>query len=189
MAGSDRMGAGMSALTGLVAIALGILLLAMPGATLKTVIYLFGIMVIVYGLARIVAALRGRMESRSAGVAGGILAIIAGAAVMAWPEMTAATMIWIIAGWAIASGAMDFAGAFTAKEAGAGRRLWGAISGVVSVVFGVLLIAWPGKGGLALLWLIGLYLLVLGFFRIAVGVFGSAGRALDSAGSQGPHPF
>jgi len=182
------MGAGMSALTGLVAIALGILLLAMPGATLKTVIYLFGIMVIVYGLARIVAGLRGRMESKSAGVAGGILAIIAGVAILAWPEMTAATMIWIIGGWAIASGAMDFVGAFTAKEQGGARRVWGAVSGVVSVVFGVLLIVWPGKGGLALLWLIGIYLIVLGFIRV-VSLFGRAGASLERAGSQGPHPF
>ena len=82
------MAAGMWAGTGLIAIILGILLLAMPGATLKTVIYLFGIMVIVYGLARIVSGLRGRMESKSAGVVGGILAIVAGAAILAWPEMT-----------------------------------------------------------------------------------------------------
>jgi uncharacterized membrane protein HdeD (DUF308 family) len=182
------MGAGMTALTGLVAIALGILLLAMPGATLQTVIYVFGIMVIVYGLARIVAGLRGRMESKSAGVAGGILAIIAGVAILAWPEMTAATMIWIIGGWAIASGAMDFVGAFTSKVQGTGHKIWAVISGLVSVVFGVLLIVWPGKGGLALLWLIGIYLIVLGFIRI-ISIFGAAGASLERTGSQGPHPF
>jgi uncharacterized membrane protein HdeD (DUF308 family) len=178
----------MSALTGVVAIVLGILLLAMPGATLKTVIYLFGILVVVYGLARIVAGLRGRMESKSAAIAGGILAIIAGAAILAWPEMTAVTMIWIIGGWAIATGFMDIVGAWASKG-GAGHKVWGTISGLVSIVFGVLLLVWPGEGGLALLWLIGVYLIVLGFIRIAVGVFGPAGKALERQSSQGPHPF
>ena len=188
MAASGGRGAGMSALTGLIAIVLGILLLAMPGASLKTVIYLFGIMVIVYGLARIVAGLRGHMESKSAGVVGGLLAIVAGVAIIAWPELSALTLVYIIAGWAIATGVMDVVGAFT-SESGAAHKLWGVIAGVVSVVFGIVLFVYPGEGGLALLWLIGIYLIVLGFIRIAVGVFGPAGKALERQESQGPHPF
>jgi uncharacterized membrane protein HdeD (DUF308 family) len=187
MADSDKRGAGYSALTGIIAIVLGILLLAMPGASLKTVIYLFGIMVIVYGLARIVAGLRGRMESKSAGVVGGLLAIVAGVAIIAWPELSALTLVYIIAGWAIATGVMDMVGAFTG--ASGPHRIWHAITALVSVVFGLIVFIHPSSGALALLWLIGVYLIILGFLRIAVGVFGSAGKSLANEQSQGPHPF
>jgi uncharacterized membrane protein HdeD (DUF308 family) len=187
MADSDKRGAGLSALGGLVAIVLGVLLLAMPGASLKTVIYLFGVMVIVYGLARIVAGLRGRMESRSAGVVGGVLAIVAGVAIVAWPELSALTLIYIIGGWAIATGVMDIVGAFSG--ASGAHRIWHAFIGLVSVVFGLIVFLFPGDGALALLWLIGIYLVVMGFLRIVVGVFAPAGKALAQQDSQGPHPF
>jgi uncharacterized membrane protein HdeD (DUF308 family) len=188
MAESRRFGADHPALAGLVMIVLGILLLAMPGASLQTVIYLFGIMVVVYGLMRIFAGLRGHMESKSAGVVGGLLAIVAGVAIIAWPEMSALTLVYIIGGWAIATGVMDVVGAF-ASDSSAAHKLWAIISGVVSVVVGLILFGNPGEGGLALLWVIGIYLVVLGFIRIIVGIFAPMGKALERQESQGPHPF
>jgi uncharacterized membrane protein HdeD (DUF308 family) len=188
MATSGGRGVGLSVLTGLIAIVLGILLLADPQASLKTVIYLFGIMVIVYGVARAVSGLMGHMESRSAGIVGGILAVIAGVAIIAWPKMSALTLLYIIAGWAIITGVVDIGGAFVSDVSG-GRRLWSVITGVVSVIFGLVLFFYPADGALALLWLIGVYLIVLGFMRIIVGVFGAAGRIAEQEGSQGPHPY
>ena len=185
MAETKGFGASHPALAGLLMILLGIVLLAQPGASLKTVIYLFGIMIVVYGLARIVAGLRGRMESKSAGVVGGLLAIITGAAIMAWPEMSAVTLIYIIGGWAIATGVMDAIDAFT-TGASAGRKLWSVIMALVSVVFGVILFVNPGEGGLALLWLIGVYLIVYGFLRIIVGIFAPVGRQLERGLTKGP---
>ena len=188
MAESKRFGVDHPALAGLVMIVLGILLLAMPGASLKTVIYLFGIMVIVYGLMRIVAGLRGHMESKSAGVVGGLFAIILGIMILAWPELSALTLVYLIGGWAIVTGVVDIGGAFVSKEGGA-HRVWMIIVGLVSVVFGLILFFNPGDGGLALLWLIGIYLLVVGFLRIIVGIFAPMGKALERDQSQGPHPF
>jgi uncharacterized membrane protein HdeD (DUF308 family) len=188
MAESKSMGVGLSVLTGLLAIVLGIALLANPGASLKTVIYLFGIMVIVYGLARIFAGLRGHMESKSAGVVGGLFAIILGVMIMAWPKMSALTLIYLIGGWAIVTGVVDIGGVFVSKAGGA-HRVWMAVVGLVSVVFGLILFFNPGEGGLALLWLIGVYLIVMGFIRIIVGIFAPMGKALEQTQSQGPHPF
>jgi uncharacterized membrane protein HdeD (DUF308 family) len=185
MAEPKGFGASHPALAGLLMIALGIVLLVQPDASLKTVIYLFGIMIVVYGLARIVAGLRGRMESKSAGVVGGLLAIIAGVAIMAWPEMSAVTLIYIIGGWAIATGVMDAIDAFT-TGASAARKLWSVVMALVSVVFGVVLFINPGKGGLALLWLIGVYLIVYGILRIIVGVVAPMGGQLERGLTKGP---
>jgi uncharacterized membrane protein HdeD (DUF308 family) len=188
MADSNRMGPGLSILTGLIAIVLGILLLAMPKASLTTVIWLFGIMVIAYGVMRALSGLMGHMESRSAGIVGGLLAVIAGIAVLAWPGLTALTLLYIIAGWAIVMGVVDIAQAFTGDRSG-GRRVWLVIAGLVSAVFGLVLFLYPANGALAILWLIGLYLIVLGVMRIVVGVFAPASQVSQRQGEQGTHPF
>jgi uncharacterized membrane protein HdeD (DUF308 family) len=44
------------------------------------------------------------------------------------------------------------------------------LSGVVSVIFGMLLIAAPGEGVLAVLWLIGFYAIFVGVSAIAFGL-------------------
>ena len=188
MADSNKMGPGLSILTGLIAIALGILLLAMPKASLTTVIWLFGLMVIAYGVMRALSGLMGHMESRSAGIVGGLLAVIAGVAVLAWPGLTALTLLYIIAGWAIVMGVVDMAHAFTGDRSG-GRRVWLVILGLVSVVFGIVLFVYPAEGALALLWLIGLYLIILGVLRIIVGVFAPAAQVAQRSGEQGTHPI
>jgi uncharacterized membrane protein HdeD (DUF308 family) len=187
MAEANRMGPGLSILTGLTAIVLGILLLAMPKASLTTVIWVFGLMVILYGVLRAISGLAGHMESRSAGVVGGILAVIAGIAVIAWPGMTALALLYIIAGWAIVMGVVDIFAAFTGGKSG-GRRVWSAIAGVISVIFGLVLFVYPAEGALAILWLIGIYLIVLGVMRIILGVFAPASQVSQRQGEQGTHP-
>ncbi len=187
MADSNRMGPGLAILTGLTAIVLGILLLAMPKASLTTVIWLFGLMVILYGVLRIISGLQGHMESRSAGVVGGLLAVIAGIAVLAWPGMTALALLYIIAGWAIVMGVVDFFGAFMGDKSG-GRRVWSAVAGIVSVIFGLVLFLYPAEGALAILWLVGIYLIVLGVMRIILGVFAPASQVAGRHGTTGTHP-
>lgn len=188
MAEANRMGPGLSILTGLVEIVLGILLLAMPKASLTTVIWLFGLMIIAYGVLRAIAGLMGHMESRSAGVVGGILAIIAGILVIAWPGLTALALLYIIAGWVVVMGVVDIAHAFM-KGTSAGRRVWSLIAGVVSIAFGIALFVWPAEGALAILWLIGIYLIVAGVLAMILGVFAPAAQIAQRQGEQGTHPF
>ncbi|MBN2204441.1 MAG: DUF308 domain-containing protein [Thermoleophilia bacterium] len=187
MTETNKMGPGLAVLTGLVAIALGILLLAMPKASLTTVIWLFGLMVIAYGLLRALAGLMGRMESRSAGVAGGLLAVIAGVLIIAWPGLTALTLLYIIAGWAVVMGVVDVLGGFVGEKSG-GARLWSVIAGVVSVAFGIALFVWPATGALAILWLIGIYLIVSGVLTMIVGVFAPASQLAGRHGTSGARP-
>jgi len=188
MAETNRMGPGLAILTGLTEIVLGILLLAMPKASLTTVIWLFGLMIIAYGVLRAIAGLMGRMESRSAGIVGGVLAIIAGILVIAWPGLTALTLLYIVAGWAVVMGVVDIGGAFVGEKSG-GRRVWSFIAGVVSIAFGLALFLWPAEGALAILWLIGIYLIVAGVIGMVVGVFAPASQVSRREGETGTHPF
>lgn len=49
------------------------------------------------------------------------------------------------------------------------QRLWLAIVGLLGVVVGIVFLVNPGSGILALLWLAGIYLVVLGVLRIIAG--------------------
>ena len=185
------MGVGMSLLTGLLLVVLGIILLAQPKMSLHFFIWLFGIGIIAYGVLHAVAALMGKKDEKgetqkAAGVAGGVLAVIAGVLVIAWPQLTATAMIYIVAGWAIAAGLLDVARAFTKGHSAAGR-IWLLISGIAGAVIGLIIMVYPANGILAILWLVGIYLVVIGVLRMIMGVVAPAAKAGDKTSS--PHPF
>ena len=50
------------------------------------------------------------------------------------------------------------------------NTFWLALSGVISVIFGVVLIAAPSEGVLAVLWLVGFYAILVGVSFIAFGI-------------------
>lgn len=186
-----RMGVGMSVVTGLLLIAAGIIMLADPKMSLTFFIWVFGLGVITYGVLHAVAALMGKRDAKgetqkAAGVTGGVLAVIAGVLVIAWPGMTAGVMIYIVAGWAIFTGVVDFARAFMRGTSAAGR-VWYVIAGLAGVALGLVIMLYPADSILTILWLVGIYLIVLGFLRIVTGVFAPASRLGPSANE--PHPF
>jgi len=158
----------LSIITGLLMIVLGGLFLASPGLSLASVILLFGIFAIVYGVALAAAGMTGRAESRWGAIVVGVLAVIVGIIALVWPGLTSLTLLYIIAAWMVISGITEIAGAFM-SGVGGGQRLWLIILGILSIIVGIIFFARPVNGALALLWLVGLYLVVLGVLRIIDG--------------------
>jgi uncharacterized membrane protein HdeD (DUF308 family) len=159
---------GLSVITGILMIVLGVLFLAYPGFSLATVLLLIGVFLIVYGVALALAGLIGHAEGRGWAVFTGILGVIVGLIAIAWPGMTALALLYILGAWAIVTGAVDIVGAFASGLKG-GKRIWLIIVGLLSVVVGIIFFVHPGAGALALLWLIGIYLIVYGVLRIVDG--------------------
>ena len=158
----------LSIITGLLMIILGVLFLVDPGLSLKTVLLLIGIFLIVYGVALAVAGLVGKAEGRGWAIFTGILGVIVGVIAIAWPGMTALALIYIIAAWAIVTGISDIIAAFASGLSG-GQRVWLIILGVLGFAVGIVFFVHPAGGALAMLWLIGLYLIVFGLLRIVDG--------------------
>ena len=158
----------LSIITGLLMIVLGGLFLASPGLSLASVILLFGIFAIVYGVGMAVSGIMGHAQSRGGAIAVGVLAIIVGIIALVWPGLTSLTLLYIIAAWMIVSGITDIAGAFMRGVDG-GQRLWLIVLGALSIIVGIIFFARPVNGALALLWLVGIYLVVLGLMRIIDG--------------------
>jgi len=158
----------LSILTGLLMIVLGGLFLAQPGLSLASIIWLIGIFAIVYGLFLFIAGIVGRHDGGGWAIAGGVLAVIMGIVVLAWPAATSLAVLYIIAAWAIISGIADIIGAFAGGITG-GRRVWLVVLGLIGIGVGIYFFIHPVSGVLALLWVVGIYLVVLGVFRIVAG--------------------
>ena len=158
----------LSIITGLLMIVLGGLFLAEPGLSLASVILLVGIFVIVYGVVLAISGIAGRAEGGGWAIAVGVLAVIMGIVTLAWPAATSLAVLYIIAAWAIISGIADIAGAFMGGISG-GRRVWLVIIGLLGIGIGIYFFVHPVSGVLALLWLVGVYLVALGLLRIIAG--------------------
>jgi uncharacterized membrane protein HdeD (DUF308 family) len=158
----------LSIITGLLMIVLGGLFLAQPGLSLASVIWLVGIFAIVYGVFLVIAGLIGIRDGGGWGIALGVLAVIMGVVVLAWPAATSLAILYVIAAWAIISGIADIAGAFVGGISG-GRRVWLVIIGLLGIAVGIYFFVHPVTGVLALLWVVGVYLVALGILRIIAG--------------------
>jgi len=159
------------ALRGVAAIIFGALTFAMPGISLAALVLLFGSYALVEGIFSLIAAMRGREDERPrwALVVEGLVSLAAGVVTLIWPGLTALSLVYVIGAWALVTGVLEIAVAIRLRREIAGE--WRLIlSGVLSIVFGVLVMLAPGPGALAMVLFIGAYALVFGGLLIALAL-------------------
>lgn len=146
------------ALRGVLAILFGVVALFYTGRTLLALIYVFGVFAVLGGIVAIVAAVRaGEAHLRWGWLAfSGIVSVAAGIVSFVWPGITALAVVFLVAAWAIIIGAAEIAFALQWPDTLAHPWL-AALSGALSVVFGILLAVWPRSGAVTLTWLLGIY--------------------------------
>lgn len=149
-------------LRGIVAIILGLIVLFDPGIALLAIIYVFGAYALIDGILSVIVAIAERRYLPRWGwlVVEGVAGIILGIIAFVWPGETALILLYIVAIWAVVTGVMEIAAAFTV-----GSWLLG-LTGVLSIVFGIILFVHPGAGLLSILWLLGIYAIVFGIVLI-----------------------
>jgi uncharacterized membrane protein HdeD (DUF308 family) len=149
-------------LRGVCAIIFGILTMMWPGLTLLTLILLYGIFALFDGGLAIGAAITGGSPTPRWWLAiVGVLGIAAGAVTLAWPGLTGLVLLYFIAGWAIASGVFEIVGAIRLRKEIEDEWMLIA-SGILAVVFGLLILAFPGAGALGLAFTIAAFAVVYG---------------------------
>lgn len=154
---------------GLVAVLFGLFAIFVPDITLTVLVLLFGAYALVDGGINIYAALTGGGEQRWwVGLLEGLVGVAVGILTFIWPEITALVLLYLIAVWAIFTGILEIWGAIQLRREINNEVLLG-ISGLLSIIFGVLLILAPGSGALAVTWLIGFYAILFGIMMIALG--------------------
>jgi uncharacterized membrane protein HdeD (DUF308 family) len=171
------------ALRGVAAILFGILAFAWPGITLFVLVLFFGAYMLVDGIFAIVAAVRaaGEEDRWWLLLIEGILGVLAGLVAFFWPGLTALALLYFIAAWAIVTGIMEIVAAVRLRQEIEGEWALG-LSGLLSVIFGVLLVVLPAPAGLlSLVWLIGAYAVATGVLLLIL-----AFRVRSEAGREAP---
>ena len=158
------------AIRGIAAIVFGVLAFVWPETTLTVLVILFGAYVLVDGVSLLVALARGdtlaRRHAWSFGIMG-LLGIVAGVITFLWPGATALSLLYVVAFWSIAMGTFQVIAAIALRRELEGE-LWMALGGVASVVFGALLVAFPGAGLISLVWLVGIWAVVFGISSLSL---------------------
>jgi uncharacterized membrane protein HdeD (DUF308 family) len=96
---------------------------------------------------------------------GGLAGIGVGLLAFFNPAATALALLFYIAIWAIATGLLQIVAAVRLRKEIEGE-FWLGLAGLASIAFGVLLVARPGAGALAVLWLISAYAIAFGVMLV-----------------------
>jgi uncharacterized membrane protein HdeD (DUF308 family) len=158
------------AIRGVAAILFGIMALIWPGPTLAVLVLLFGAYAFVDGVAMLIALARGDvLARRHKWVTGlmGVLGIVAAIVTLVWPGMTALTLLYVVALWAITTGILQIVAAIEFRREIDGE-FFVILGGILSIVFGGLLVAFPGTGLLSLVWLAGIWAELFGFSSLGI---------------------
>lgn len=157
------------ALRALAAILLGIIAIFLPGPTLAAIVIVFGIYAITDGILAIIAAFRGfrRKERWGPMLAEGLVGLIAGALAIFMPGIGALALTYLVAGWALVTGALEIAAAIRLRKAIKGEWLL-LIAGLLSIVLAVLVALFPGAGALLLVWWLGAYAFAYGVVSLVL---------------------
>jgi len=157
------------ALRGVAAIVFGILAFVWPKITLLTLVWLYGAYAFIHGVLALVQAFTGPKEGRRTGslVFEGIISIIVGAIAFFVPGITALALLLLIAAWAIVNGIFEIVTAVRLRKVISHEWLMIA-AGVISVLFGVLLMLQPAVGALAMIWWIGGFAIVFGILLLSL---------------------
>lgn len=155
---------------GLVAILLGIFTLVLPGVTIGALVLLFGVYALLDGILSFIGAVKASRHHERWGflVGEGIVGVLAGIATFAWPAITTIALVYVVAAWAVLTGIVEIAAAFRLRKHIAGELLLG-LAGVISIAFGILLVAAPLAGALVIAVWIGVYELIFGVTLLALG--------------------
>ena len=154
-------------LRGMVAVLFGLAALFWPGKTLFVLILFFGAYTLVDGIFAIVG---GIMDSsrRWLLLIEGVLGVVAGLILLAWPGLGALVLLYVIALWAIVTGVMEILAAISLRREIDNEWLM-IIGGALSVLFGLILAFLPGGRTPLLTWLIGAFAIVFGIAFIVLG--------------------
>jgi uncharacterized membrane protein HdeD (DUF308 family) len=162
----------MLAARGVAAVIFGLLALIWPQITLLAPVLVFGAYALVDGVFSLVAAARGRElagGSRGWLILEGLLGIAAGIVAIVWPDITALALLWVIAAWAVVTGVLEIVAAIRLRRVLDNEWLL-IVAGALSVVFGLILIIWPGSGAIGLVWLIGIYAIAFGIVLLGLAL-------------------
>jgi uncharacterized membrane protein HdeD (DUF308 family) len=157
-------------LRGAIAILFGVLAFVYPMVVTTVGIALFAAFALIEGVFALVAAFGMGLPAgqRALLVIAGLLGLAVGVGSVFYPGIAALTFVVFIGWWAIIVGVLQLVVSIEYRKVIENDWLF-ALSAILSLVFGVLLIWQPFAGLQALLWIFGIYAILIGIMLLAVG--------------------
>jgi uncharacterized membrane protein HdeD (DUF308 family) len=153
---------------GIAAVVFGILALSWPGAALVALTVLFGAYAFVDGLLALFAAASGADRSRWwIFLIEGLVGLIVAFFVATEPVLSAISLLWVIAFWAIVTGVMEIIAGVQMRDHVKSEVLY-IIAGVLSVALGIWIMRDPAAGVVAVAWIIAYYAILFGILQIGL---------------------
>lgn len=156
---------------GIAGILFGIAAVFWPALTLVTLVYIFSIYILVSGLVSIVTGLMHLVKGRNwfLGLILGFAELGVGVYLVRHPGVTFATLILIIGLVLVARGVFEVVMGLT-EDNFATHKLLVILGGVLAAAVGIIVLLQPASGGVAFVWVLGLYALITGPILIALGL-------------------
>lgn len=157
------------ALRGVIALVFGVLVIMSPGITLLGLIALFAAYALFSGAISVIGAFQNRKRGDDWWLQFllGLVSIGAGIIAIVHPGLTALVLVLLIGANALATGILDIATAIRLRKVIRNEWLL-VLSGMVSVIFGILVFLFPGSGALALIWMISFYAMLIGVILLGL---------------------
>ena len=156
-------------LRGIAGILFGIFAVMAPVAAATTIIIVFSIYLMADGFLAIASAVKAARRRSSWGLLAleGVVDIIASLVLFLMPGLGLVTFVVIVAIWALFAGGLKLVAAFQRGPVEA--RGWLALSAIISLLFGLVLLFAPMAGGIVLTWWLGVYGLIFGVALLILG--------------------
>ncbi|HEY8007808.1 MAG TPA: HdeD family acid-resistance protein [Methylocella sp.] len=153
---------------GVFGLIIGFIAFFFPGPTLLSLVTLFALYLIIDGIFEIMSAVRAVQHKQEWGLLTfeGIVGIVAGIVALALPGITVLVFVGLLAAWSFITGTLELRAAYHLdKDHG---RWWMAFGGVVSILFGIVLVAAPRFGAVVVSWWVGAYATFFGASLLAL---------------------
>jgi uncharacterized membrane protein HdeD (DUF308 family) len=159
-------------INGALSVAFAAVILIWPGISLYALTIVFGAFTAANGVVSLSAVIGGSMkQGRGWLVLSSLLAIAVGVITLVWTDIGALALLYVIGAYAVSLGIMTIAGAFWLPFTTGDKALF-VLTGLVSILFGIVIFAKPGDGALVLLALIAAFSLVRGISELVVAIGG-----------------
>jgi uncharacterized membrane protein HdeD (DUF308 family) len=155
-------------LGGIATLTFGVLALFLPGLTLALLVVIFAIYAIVMGVVELINGFAsiGKRNSWWFSLLVGLVMLGVGVYLIRHPETAIGTFIVLVGAVLLVRGVFDLVVAAFFTKRNESRWLW-VISGVLGILAGVFLWSSPAAGGIAFVWVLGLYALIVGSISLA----------------------
>ncbi|AOD21081.1 MULTISPECIES: HdeD family acid-resistance protein [Rhodococcus] len=153
-------------LRGILAVLFGVVALVWPGITVWALVVVFAAYAIIDGIVLVVQSVRDKPEGWGWWLAMGVVSVLAGLVALFWPGITALALLYVIAFYAILFGITGIVGGIRFRKVPESGWVWSVLAGVVAVLFGIVLLIFPGEGILSLIVLLGIYAILFGVLLI-----------------------